>query len=51
MNWVEPVAALLGLANIVLIVRRSVWNYMFGLLMVTLCYRQLLSMLTARGQI
>ena len=31
-------AAALGLANIILIVRRSVWNYMFGLLMVTLYF-------------
>jgi nicotinamide mononucleotide transporter len=38
MTWVEPVAAALGLANIILIVRRSVWNYMFGLLMVTLYF-------------
>jgi nicotinamide mononucleotide transporter len=38
MSPVEIVAALLGLANIVLIVRRSVWNYMFGLLMVTLYF-------------
>ena len=38
MIWVEPLAALLGLANIVLIVRRSVWNYMFGLLMVALYF-------------
>jgi nicotinamide mononucleotide transporter len=38
MNWVEPVAAALGLANIILIVRRSVWNYVFGLMMVTLYF-------------
>ena len=38
MSPVEVVAALLGLVNIVLIVRRSVWNYMFGLLMVTLYF-------------
>jgi nicotinamide mononucleotide transporter len=37
-NWVEPVAAALGLANIILIVRRSVWNYVFGLMMVTLYF-------------
>jgi nicotinamide mononucleotide transporter len=33
---IEVAAALLGLANIVLLVRRSVWNYPFGLAMVTL---------------
>jgi nicotinamide mononucleotide transporter len=38
MTLVEFAAALLGLANIILIVRRSVWNYMFGLLMVTLYF-------------
>jgi nicotinamide mononucleotide transporter len=38
MSPVEIVAALLGLANIVLIVRRSVWNFVFGLLMVTLYF-------------
>ena len=38
MTWVEPVAAALGLVNIILIVRRSVWNYMFGLLMVSLYF-------------
>jgi nicotinamide mononucleotide transporter len=37
-TWVEPVAAALGLVNIILIVRRSVWNYMFGLLMVSLYF-------------
>ena len=36
MNPVEAVAALLGLINIVLVVRRSVWNYPFGLAMVAL---------------
>lgn len=36
MTVVEAVAALLGLINIVLVVRRSVWNYPFGLAMVTL---------------
>ena len=35
-NFVEAVAALLGLINIVLVVRRSVWNYPFGLAMVAL---------------
>ncbi|MDB5720701.1 MAG: nicotinamide mononucleotide transporter, partial [Alphaproteobacteria bacterium] len=38
MTGIEIIAALLGLANIVLIVRRSVWNYMFGLLMVSLYF-------------
>jgi nicotinamide mononucleotide transporter len=38
LNWPEYVAAALGLANIVLIVRRSVWNYVFGLIMVTLYF-------------
>jgi nicotinamide mononucleotide transporter len=38
MNWVEPVAAALDLANIILIVRRSVWNFVFGLMMVTLYF-------------
>ncbi len=33
---IEIVAVLCGLANIVLIVRRSIWNYPFGLVMVTL---------------
>jgi len=32
----EQIATLLGLANIVLLVRRSIWNYPFGLLMVAL---------------
>ena len=36
MNWIEIVAALLGLANVALVVRRSLWNYPFGLAMVTL---------------
>ena len=33
---IEIAAALCGLANVVLIVRRSLWNYPFGLVMVTL---------------
>jgi nicotinamide mononucleotide transporter len=33
---VEYVATVLGLANVVLIVRRSIWNYPFGLAMVAL---------------
>jgi nicotinamide mononucleotide transporter len=32
----EIIAAILGLANIVLLVRRSIWNYPFGILMVSL---------------
>jgi nicotinamide mononucleotide transporter len=35
-NTLEIIAALLGLANIVLLVRRSIWNYLFGLAMVAL---------------
>lgn len=36
MNPLEALATLLGLINIVLIVRRSVWNYPFGLAMVSI---------------
>ena len=36
MNPLEYVAAGLGLANILLLVRRSIWNYPFGILMVLL---------------
>lgn len=36
MNSLEALATLLGLVNIVLIVRRSVWNYPFGLAMVAI---------------
>ncbi len=36
MNGLEAAAACLGLINIVLVVRRSVWNYPFGLAMVAL---------------
>ena len=36
MNWTEWIAAGLGLANIALLVRRSVWNYPFGMAMVAL---------------
>jgi nicotinamide mononucleotide transporter len=35
-NGLEIVAASLGLVNIVLVVRRSVWNFPFGLAMVTI---------------
>ncbi len=33
---VEIIAALLGLANITLLIRRSIWNYPFGIVMVAL---------------
>lgn len=33
---IEIIAALCGLANVLLIIRRSLWNYPFGLVMVTL---------------
>lgn len=36
MSWVENIAVVLGLVNVGLVVRRSVWNYPFGLVMVTL---------------
>lgn len=36
MTFIEAAAALLGLINIVLVVRRSVWNFPFGLVMVAL---------------
>jgi nicotinamide mononucleotide transporter len=36
MNWLEWVAAALGVANVALVVRRSVWNYPFGIAMVAL---------------
>lgn len=36
MDWIEWTAAALGLANIALLVRRSVWNYPFGMAMVAL---------------
>ena len=36
MNPVEIIAALLGVINVSLIVRRSVWNYPFGIAMVCL---------------
>jgi len=38
MSNLEIIAVLLGLANIILIVRRSLWNYPFGLAMVTLYF-------------
>lgn len=36
MSALEITAALLGLANVTLVVWRSIWNYAFGLVMVTL---------------
>ena len=36
MSALEIIAALLGLANVALLVRRSVWNYPFGIAMVSL---------------
>lgn len=39
MRWPEIVATLLGIANIALLVRRSIWNYPFGLAMVALYAR------------
>jgi nicotinamide mononucleotide transporter len=36
MSAVEIIAALLGVANVGLLVRRSIWNYPFGLAMVAL---------------
>lgn len=36
MNSIELVAALLGLANVALLWRRSIWNYPFGMAMVAL---------------
>ncbi|TCM18978.1 nicotinamide mononucleotide transporter [Novosphingobium sp. PhB165] len=38
MNTVEWIAAGLGLANIALLVRRSVWNFPFGIAMVALYF-------------
>lgn len=36
MTWVEAIASLFGVANILLIVRRSVWNFPAALVMVAL---------------
>jgi nicotinamide mononucleotide transporter len=36
MSTIEIIAVLLGIANIVLIIRRSVWNFPFGIAMVSL---------------
>ena len=38
MNFLEYCAAALGLINVALVVRRSVWNYPFGLVMVALYF-------------
>lgn len=38
MSIVEWIAALLGVVNVLLVVRRSIWNYPFGLAMVTLYF-------------
>jgi nicotinamide mononucleotide transporter len=38
MGAIEIVAALLGLVNVTLVVRRSVWNYPFGIAMVALYF-------------
>jgi nicotinamide mononucleotide transporter len=38
MGGIEIAAALLGVINVVLVVRRSVWNYPFGIAMVTLYF-------------
>jgi nicotinamide mononucleotide transporter len=38
MSAIEIIAVLLGLANIILIIRRSVWNFPFGIVMVALYF-------------
>lgn len=38
MNTLEIIAVCLGLANITLLVRRSIWNYPFGMAMVSLYF-------------
>lgn len=38
MGGIEILAALLGVINVVLVVRRSTWNYPFGIAMVTLYF-------------
>ena len=38
MSWLEWVAAALGVVNVALVVRRSIWNYPFGLVMVALYF-------------
>lgn len=36
MSWLEIVAAALGVINMVLLIRRSIWNYAFGIAMVAM---------------
>lgn len=38
MNLIEAIAAALGVVNVALVVRRSLWNYPFGLAMVSLYF-------------
>lgn len=38
MNSIEAIAAALGVVNVLLVVRRSLWNYPFGLAMVALYF-------------
>jgi nicotinamide mononucleotide transporter len=38
MSPIEIIAFLLGLANVVLLIRRSIWNYPFGIAMVALYF-------------
>ena len=38
MNGIEAIAAALGVVNVLLVVRRSLWNYPFGLAMVALYF-------------
>lgn len=38
MGWLEWIAAALGVVNVALVVRRSIWNYPFGLAMVALYF-------------
>ena len=36
MSWLDWLVAVLGVANIVLIVRRSIWNFPVALVMVSI---------------
>lgn len=38
MSWIEALAAMLGVITVVLVVRRSLWNYPFGIVMVSLYF-------------
>ncbi len=38
MQWIEIAAALLGVVNVALVVRRSIWNYPFAIAMVALYF-------------